>query len=206
MRSDVDGSHAVTGPTWQPGGVASRLITVRPPNRQPLTFVLERRLELGREADDIVIVDPRVSRRHAALEPGPEDTVVVTDLGSANGTTLDGTAIEGPTRASSGGVVRIGDTRIEIGGASAVNRTEIHAPARNSGSTRSSIDIVASSVANDVGAEVLGVSDEPGTLTVVFSDIVASTELAVAIGDTAWFEVLRRHRALVDAHVRAHRG
>jgi adenylate cyclase len=181
------------------------LVTVRPPNRQPLTLVLEHRLELGRDADGIVIVDPLVSRRHVTLEPGPEHTVVVTDLGSANGTTVDGVPVEGPTRAWAGSVVQIGDTRVEIGGASSANRTEIHA-ARNSGSTRSSIDAVANSVAHGIDADILGVRDEPGTLTVVFSDIESSTQLAVAIGDAEWFDVLRQHHALVDAHVRAHRG
>ncbi|MDQ1520650.1 MAG: adenylate cyclase [Actinomycetota bacterium] len=182
-----------------------RLVTVRPPNRQPLTLVLEGRLELGRDTDGVVVVDPRVSRRHVTLEAGPEETVVVTDLGSANGTTVDGVPVDGATRARAGSVVRIGDTRIEIGGASPANRTEIHV-ARHSGGTRSSIDAVASSVAQGVDAEVLGVTDEPGTLTIVFSDIESSTELAVAIGDVAWFEVLRQHHTLVDAHVRAHRG
>ena len=35
---------------------------------------------------------------------------------------------------------------------------------------------------------------------------MSSTQLAVAIGDTEWYEVLQRHHSLVDAHVRAHRG
>jgi class 3 adenylate cyclase len=180
-------------------------VTVRPPNRQPLTLVLEHRLELGREADGIVIVDPLVSRRHATIEPGPDDTVLVTDLGSANGTTIDGAPVEGPTPARAGSVVRLGDTRVEIGGAGAVNRTQLHARGRNSGAPRSSIDIVANT-AGTIDAEVLGVRDEPGTLTIMFSDIEQSTQLAVEIGDAEWFEVLRRHEALVDAHVRAHRG
>jgi len=185
--------------------VQGTFVTVRLPNRQPLTLVLDHRLELGREAD-LVIADPLVSRRHAVIEPGTGDTVTVTDLGSANGTTVDGESVEGPTTVRTGSVVRIGDTRVEIGGAGTVNRTQIHTRARNSGSTRSSIDVVASSVADSLGAEVLGVRNEPGTLTIAFSDIESSTQLAVAIGDAAWFDVLRRHQALVDAHVRAHRG
>lgn len=179
---------------------------MRPPNRQPLTLVLDGRLELGREADGLVIVDPLVSRRHATIEPGPDETVIVTDLGSANGTTVDGFRVDGSTRAGPGSVVRIGDTRIEIGTTSAGNRTEIHTRSRNSGSPRSSIDAVAESVADGLDAQVLGVRDEPGTLTIAFSDIESSTQLAVAIGDAAWFDVIRRHQELVDTHVRAHRG
>jgi class 3 adenylate cyclase len=41
---------------------------------------------------------------------------------------------------------------------------------------------------------------------VVFSDIESSTELAVALGDTRWFELLGEHHRLVTAHVDAHRG
>jgi class 3 adenylate cyclase len=186
--------------------VPATWVIVRSPNRQPLTIVLEGRLEFGREADGLVIVDPLVSRRHATIEPGPDETVIVTDLGSANGTTLDGVPVEGPTGARVGSVVRIGDTRIEIGTTSSVNRTEIHTRARDSGSPRSTIDAVAESVAGGLDAEVLGVRDEPGTLTIAFSDIESSTQLAVAIGDAAWFDVIRRHQELVDAHVRAHRG
>ena len=51
-----------------------------------------------------------------------------------------------------------------------------------------------------------GVTDEADTLTIVFSDIENSTQKAVAIGDTAWFGVLGRHKDLVTTHVRAHRG
>ncbi len=72
--------------------------------------------------------------------------------------------------------------------------------------THSSIEVVADAVVEDLNAHVLGVDDEPGTLTVAFSDIERSTELALALGDAAWFEVLQRHGRLVTAHVGAHRG
>jgi class 3 adenylate cyclase len=182
-------------------------ITVRPPNRQPFTLVLDDRLEFGREGDGIVVVDPRVSRRHVALEPASDGTVVVTDLGSANGTTLDGLPVVAPTAARTGSVVRIGDTNVDIGAPGpvrrTVNRTEIVA-----GSTggHSSIEAVAESIEHGLGAEILGAGDEPGTLTVAFTDIESSTTLAVAVGDTKWLEILRQHHQLVSAHVRAHRG
>ncbi|MDQ1449545.1 MAG: adenylate cyclase [Actinomycetota bacterium] len=185
------------------------LVTVRSPNRRAITILLDNRIELGREADGIIVVDARVSRRHVALEPGPDDTVVVIDLGSANGTTLDGIAVDKPTRAHAGSVVQIGDTLVEIGPPRTIARiglvTEMK---RDTDGTRSTIDAVADDLdAADLKPEVLGVSvDEPGTLTVAFSDIEASTQLAVALGDTAWFEVLRRHHELVAAHVHAHRG
>jgi class 3 adenylate cyclase len=42
--------------------------------------------------------------------------------------------------------------------------------------------------------------------TVLFTDIVGSTELAEALGDAPWRDVLQRHHALVRAEVRAHGG
>jgi adenylate cyclase len=187
----------------------SLLVTVRPPNREAFTLVVDRRLEFGREGGGIIVVDGRVSRRHVALEPGGDDTVVVTDLGSANGTTLNGAPVEGSTEASSGSVVRIGDTRIEVG-----EFRESSGPPPNIGYTelvsppdlRSSIGSVADAAIDDLQAHVLEMDDEPGTLTVVFSDIESSTEQAVVLGDAVWFDVLQRHGRLVEAHVKAQRG
>ena len=76
----------------------------------------------------------------------------------------------------------------------------------DAGMTHSSIEIVADAAVDDLQANVLGVDDESGTLTVVFSDIESSTELAVSLGDAVWFDVLQRHGRLVEAHVSAHGG
>jgi len=190
--------------------MGATFVTIRTPNRQAFTVVLDARIELGREADGIVVVDNRASRRHVALEPGPGDTVVVTDLGSSNGTTIDGLPVDGPTATRAGSVVKIGDTRIEIGtSSSAPARTA--SPMRTTIDTtetgRSSIDAVADAVVEDLSVQVLGAAaDEPGTLTVVFGDIESSTALAIALGDSAWLDLLRRHDALVRAHVNAHGG
>jgi len=188
--------------------MGATFVTIRPPNRQGFTLVLDARIELGRETDGIIVVDNRVSRRHVALEPGPDDTVVVTDLGSANGTTVDGLPVAGPTPASAGSVVKIGDTRVEIGMGRAPDPTVTHARTTldTSKTDRSSIDLVADAVVEDLSVQVLGATDEPGTLTVVFGDIESSTAVAVALGDTAWLDLLQRHDALVRAHVNAHGG
>jgi class 3 adenylate cyclase len=186
----------------------SILVTVRVPQRRPFTLVLDRRLEFGREGESIVIADPQVSRRHVALQPESDGGVLVSDLGSSNGTTVDGVRVEEPTHATAGRVVRIGNTSLEIGQADFETRpasyTEIQSQLADHPPT--SIDLVADSVAERVSAHVLGVEHEAGTLTIVFSDIESSTELAVAMGDRAWFELLKDHHALVSAHVEGHRG
>lgn len=42
--------------------------------------------------------------------------------------------------------------------------------------------------------------------TILFTDIVGSTERAAALGDSAWREVLREHDALVRGHLSAYAG
>jgi pSer/pThr/pTyr-binding forkhead associated (FHA) protein len=70
-------------------------------------------LVLGREAADLLIDDPEVSRRHAALRPAG-DGLEIEDLGSLNGTWVNGTKIQGPVRLEPGDRVQLGDTSFEV--------------------------------------------------------------------------------------------
>ncbi len=74
-------------------------------------------LTVGREAPpaDFVVDDPGVSRRHARLSLDDEG-VVVEDLGSSNGTYINGQAISGPTRLGPDDVLQIGATSLGISG------------------------------------------------------------------------------------------
>ena len=63
---------------------------------------LENELTVGREGADLVIVDEEMSRRHAVLRP-VDGGVEVEDLGSTNGTLVDGRRISAPSRSPSGG-------------------------------------------------------------------------------------------------------
>ena len=57
--------------------------------------------------------DIQVSRRHLVLTV-TDDALTVTDLGSSNGTTVNGNAIAAPTRLRPGDVIGFGDTRVEV--------------------------------------------------------------------------------------------
>ncbi|HEX6117274.1 MAG TPA: FHA domain-containing protein [Solirubrobacterales bacterium] len=73
----------------------------------------ERELIVGREDCDVTIEDDdEISRRHAAIKPLPGGGAEVTDLGSRNGTLVDGDRIEGPRRISGGETIRVGQTEI----------------------------------------------------------------------------------------------
>ena len=71
------------------GPQASTVITIE----KPLVIV-------GREDGDLVTRDPEVSRRHASLEVRRDGTVWLEDLGSTNGTFVNGQRIEGMVQVS----------------------------------------------------------------------------------------------------------
>jgi pSer/pThr/pTyr-binding forkhead associated (FHA) protein len=81
---------------------------------------VEGELILGREQGtaDLVIEDPGVSRRHARLFP-ENGALVVEDLGSSNGTYVNGERISGPVAVAPGDEVQLGDTVIGVGGGTA---------------------------------------------------------------------------------------
>jgi Protein of unknown function (DUF3662)/FHA domain len=69
----------------------------------------EQTVVLGRMADcDVVVADPRSSRRHAEIRPSGSG-FVVTDLGSMNGTLVNGAAIREQPLAD-GDEIRLGNT------------------------------------------------------------------------------------------------
>jgi pSer/pThr/pTyr-binding forkhead associated (FHA) protein len=70
-------------------------------------------LVLGRQAVDLVIEDAQVSRRHASVRPAG-DALEVEDLGSKNGTWVNGARIAGAVRLAPGDRVRVGDTTFEV--------------------------------------------------------------------------------------------
>jgi len=74
---------------------------------------LEKELVVGREGADLVILDEEMSRRHAVLRP-VDAGVEVEDLGSTNGTLVDGRRITGPVTIAIRGAVKIGTSEIRV--------------------------------------------------------------------------------------------
>jgi hypothetical protein len=72
-------------------------------------------LTIGRgDQNDIAITtDEYASARHARFEPR-QDGVWVQDLGSTNGTYLNGTRLDRPRRLSRGDIVRVGETDLRF--------------------------------------------------------------------------------------------
>ena len=72
------------------------------------------RFMLGREEDaDVVLDDDKVSRHHAYLDVLDDGRAVIHDLGSSNGTFVNGRRIHEPLLLRGGERVRVGDTVLE---------------------------------------------------------------------------------------------
>ena len=79
-----------------------------------LQLPLDRPIELGREAGAVLLVhDDLVSRHHARITPIPGGATIE-DLGSTNGTFVNGNEVHGPTFASAGDQVLVGVTVIQL--------------------------------------------------------------------------------------------
>jgi pSer/pThr/pTyr-binding forkhead associated (FHA) protein len=71
-------------------------------------------LVVGRgEAAELVLSDPSVSRQHALIRADGA-TAVVEDLGSSNGTYVNGEAIAAPRRVGGGDVVGLGASALQV--------------------------------------------------------------------------------------------
>jgi phosphoserine phosphatase RsbU/P len=96
------------------------VVRVTPPDGR----AFERRLEeqsvvLGRSSSvELPVHDRAMSRTHARLYRSG-DNWLVEDLGSRNGTLVNGQRIDGPTPLGPGAVVRVGDTSITVDGSAA---------------------------------------------------------------------------------------
>jgi predicted component of type VI protein secretion system len=88
-------------------------VIVRSGPRSGERIELVDELVVGRENADLTVADEEVSRRHLAMRPH-EDGVELEDLGSTNGTFVDGARLAAVVVVSSGARVVLGETELEI--------------------------------------------------------------------------------------------
>ena len=110
-----DAAAAVRGGT--PAATTARLVVVKSPALdEGSDLVLDSSpLTVGRSAENDVELrgDDFASAQHARFEPR-RDGVWLTDVGSTNGTFVNGARLERPRRLARGDVVRIGSTDLRF--------------------------------------------------------------------------------------------
>lgn len=97
------------------GGVPGSVYVVSAPNQRPRSIPLREEMTIGRSLRcDISIPDDRfISQYHARISLH-NNTCVVEDLGSTNGTYLNGTRIKGSARVERGDRISLGNTILEF--------------------------------------------------------------------------------------------
>ncbi len=109
--TDATGIHATVDPLqvlsedFEP-----RLVVDQAPGHEPgVAYDLSEGVTLGRGNVEIQLQDPFASSRHARISRQGR-TLVIEDLGSTNGTYLNGELLNGPAPLRDGDTIRIGDS------------------------------------------------------------------------------------------------
>ncbi|MFG2496612.1 FHA domain-containing protein [Streptomyces sp. NPDC048441] len=116
----IDGAVLSLGSPAEPGpelaGAAAQLHVVAGPDAGGVHLLHGGQIRVGRSAEaDVPLDDPDVSRLHCAVTLTQDGQVTVTDLGSTNGTTVDGREItDRPVRLSPGSLLRLGESALRL--------------------------------------------------------------------------------------------
>lgn len=199
------------------------VIVVQQDGRKPLFVLVDDVLDVGRECDGLLLVDERVSRRHLEIR-NEHGRLIVTDLGSSNGTFLDGQRIGAPVALLPSSRIELGSTvitlhRVPVGRDTKVvpnprdtmiGSADVVRPVRPSAGAedirRTSIENVAMDVATSDSVAIQQAMGADDTVTIMFSDIESSTEKALAMGDVEWMDVLGHHNRIFEQQVQRHGG
>ncbi|MFJ2848627.1 FHA domain-containing protein [Streptomyces rubiginosohelvolus] len=96
--------------------VPAQLHVVAGPDAGGVHLLHGGQIRIGRSADaDVPLDDPDVSRLHCAVTVSDDGRVSVADLGSTNGTSLDGVEVrERPVRLAPGALLRLGESTLRL--------------------------------------------------------------------------------------------
>ncbi|MET9117886.1 FHA domain-containing protein [Streptomyces longwoodensis] len=110
------GAPADPEPHPEVADAPARLDVVAGPDAGGVHLLHGGQVRVGRSADaDVPLDDPDVSRLHCAVTLAADGRVTVADLGSTNGTTLDGTRVPArPVRFAPGALLRIGESTLRL--------------------------------------------------------------------------------------------
>ena len=107
-------THIGVRPTRRHRRKGTRVVVVRSDSNPGLQFVVEDSVVLGRsEQADVIITDPYSSDFHLRMT-SKDGRIVLSDLGSTNGTYVNGRRVTAPTELGRGDAVQVGKTVMEI--------------------------------------------------------------------------------------------
>jgi pSer/pThr/pTyr-binding forkhead associated (FHA) protein len=114
------GKEGVVGSSPTPGSLDGSSLVIHEGAGAGSEHPVDGELILGREhgSADLVIDDPGVSRRHARVLANGNG-VIVEDLGSSNGTYVNGERISGPVELGAGDELQVGATVLGVEGGTA---------------------------------------------------------------------------------------
>ena len=141
-------------------------------------FAVDAQLVLGREGADVTIEDPLVSRRHALVRPAGSG-LEIEDLGSLNGTWVNGERLAGTMRLAEGDVVRVGSAVLAVEHDPVATRGTVLAPSPQDGAAEGRAPAAADEPlrAREADRRAASAVDEVRPVTALFADIVGSTSL-----------------------------
>jgi hypothetical protein len=110
IPADATGFHRASSGLAEQDADEAKLVVEKAPGHDPgMSYEVGDGATLGRGNVEIVLDDPFASSRHARLvREGP--VMVLEDLGSTNGTFLNGEPVDGPQPLHPGDRIRIGDS------------------------------------------------------------------------------------------------
>jgi pSer/pThr/pTyr-binding forkhead associated (FHA) protein/predicted Ser/Thr protein kinase len=104
----------VPPPKPEPTGGEQLLVTIGAAEGRRLTLGDEFMIGRAESGEGRLGDDPELSRRHARVSRGSNGQLTIEDLGSANGTFVNGERIAGPRTLRLGDSVRVGRTTLEL--------------------------------------------------------------------------------------------
>lgn len=108
------GAHIGPAASSRPAKRASEMVVVRSETLRGLRFPVGAGVSVGRSSDaDIVLDDPYASEFHFRIVV-QDGAVVLSDLGSTNGTYVNGRRVTVPTTLGKGDSIQVGNTILEI--------------------------------------------------------------------------------------------
>lgn len=88
-------------------------LRVSEPGHPARVVTVDGVMDVGRDGHDLLLDDPTASRHHCKVEPA-DGGILVTDLGSVNGTRVDGQRIEQPQLVPPGSTIALGETELVV--------------------------------------------------------------------------------------------